>query len=127
MLLVDLYFPDGFKLVKREDVKGQWPKPPKGPKKPGIDDFLVRAVLQDPHLSRIYSQSPPVQQSMTIIKTNSYKVAWEHEKLRQNTSEPLDEMAAMFDTEVHSFGIKYELRADNLKDVITGELHVAVT
>ena len=61
-----------------------------------LSDKIIGGI---PHLSRIYSQSPPVQQSMTIIKTNSYKVAWEHEKLRQNTSEPLDEMAAMFDTE----------------------------
>jgi hypothetical protein len=61
---------------------------------------------------------------MSIRKTKSYDVDWEHEKLRQKTSEPLDDLAIIFDSEMRSFEITFALRADNLKAVTRGSLHV---
>jgi len=65
-----------------------------------------------------------VRESLSIRKTNSYDVEWEHGKVRQNTSVPLDGMSAMFDSEIHSFEVTYEIRADNLREVTRGSVHV---
>ena len=129
---VKLHFPDGFKLVKSSRSKELWPRSPSLPKKPGIGDTLAglgRAFQHTPSLASAFahSQSDYIPDSLTITKTNSYDVVWEHPKLRQNTSEPLDEMSAIFDSDASSFEIAYELRADNLRTVISGSLHVVIS
>jgi hypothetical protein len=122
---ISLRFPDGFKLVKRKEVSKYFPKPPNEPTKPGIEGILPAGLRSaEMFTPTFHMPTAPVKESISIIKTNSYDVVWERQKLRQNTSEPLDEMAAIFTSQLRSFEITFELRADNLRAVVPGKLHV---
>lgn len=124
-VLVKVHFPDGFKLIKLEALPNEYPKFPEGPKKPGFDFAILRGLQN----STMFLSSPRLatkaaKPSMSIKKTHSYEVEWEHAKLRQNTSEALDELTAVFESKISSFKITFELRADNLRKVVKGNLHV---
>ena len=126
-VLVNLHFPDGFKLIKAEALEKQYPKFPKVPKKPGFDRVGILPDLWNFRMP-VPNISIPVasKSALTITKTNSYDVEWEHQKLRQNTSEPLDELMAVFESKLNSFEIIFQLRADNLRAVVSGSLYVVV-
>jgi hypothetical protein len=129
-ILVRLHFADGFKLIEAEDLSKEFPKSPKKPKKPGFDPQLLGRGWNDPKIftpPSLALLSPQTRKSISIRKTNSYDVEWEHEKLRQNMSEPLDELVAVFESEVRSFAIDYEIRADNLRSVAKDTLHVVAS
>ena len=125
-ILVTLHFPDGFKLIEAEDLSDEFPKLPKRPKRPGFDPELLRAGLQTPRTFFPSALTSQPTKGISIKKTNSYHVEWEHEKLRQDTFEPLHELIALFESEPQSFEITYEIRADNLRAVAQGSLHVVV-
>lgn len=47
-VLLSLHFPDGFKLVKADELEDEYPDFPREPQKPGIGDALLRAsALRD--------------------------------------------------------------------------------
>jgi hypothetical protein len=113
-------------MIEAEDLSDEFPKLPKRPKRPGFDPELLRAGLQTPRTFFPSAFTSQPTKGISIKKTNSYDVEWEHEKLRQDTFEPLDELIALFESELHSFEITYEIRADNLRAIAQGGLHVVV-
>ena len=127
---VKLHFPDGLDLIEAEDLVQHLPRPPKAPEKPGHLRAMERLSELNSNMGGLSAFRAaavgPAREAISIKKTNSYDVEWVTEKLRQRSSEPLDELAAIMEPECGSFHIGYEVRADNLADVVTGQLHVII-
>jgi hypothetical protein len=64
--------------------------------------------------------------SLSIRETNSYEVAWQIPKLRQEFVSSIDPIVLLYDDEPFSFSIDYRMVADNLPESVSGKLHVIV-
>ena len=127
-----LHFPDGFNLYD-EDDKPEIPEVPDSPPLPRNRGEL----LYSPLLTRDFSslaRTPhylPTQSNVSapeIKRSNSYKVAYEVERLKQHMNESLDPLYVVFDSveSAASFRVDYRINVADLPDETTGALHVTV-
>ena len=126
-VLVNLHFPNGFKLFERDDdpeFLTDLPNPPRRPgdKRGDLHQIYNMANIGLDKIHALNSSSP----SLSIRETNSYEVAWQIPKLRQEFVSSIDPIVLLYDDEPFSFSIDYRMVADNLPESVSGKLHVIV-
>jgi hypothetical protein len=138
---VFLFFPDGFRLAREENL----PKvstPPQPPSKPrtqmekmlgsitGVDWMLQSIVPEPPHLRGLFESigPPPNVSAPDIRQTNSYEVEVHVQKVKHNLHEEFDPLYILFRSyeSAQSFHIDYRILAANVPQEVTGKLHVVI-
>lgn len=130
-----IYFPDGFKVLSKDDL----PEKPDEPEKP-----IPPRTLQDtlygfrnfsiPDLTPIipYNINPNVNLNLPsgprIKKTNSYDVNYDIPKLKHGLICELDSLYILFKSIslAKSFNIEYSILADNLPEPSEGILNIVI-
>lgn len=136
---VFLYFPDGFEILDEDDISEY--AEPELPDKPipprtvyeklvrqataGMYPFNYKSMM--PSLDNISPMNLGLDYSLVSIeKTNSYKVQFKVEKLKQNldiTLAPIWLLFCSYD-EVKSFSFNYVINVENYPDEFKGEYHI---
>ena len=134
---IHMHFPDGFRLLSEADLPSlpDLPTPPAKPRTP-IDK------LSNPDITAGLPSIPNYRDMTTLVdfgirgnvsdpeieRGNSYNVKLNVGRIKHNTSVPLPLLCLVFESfsVAKSFTIDYELHADNLPDMESGQLHVAI-
>lgn len=129
-----LHFPDGFALYTPENLplNPQRPPPPQPPRteleilQEGITRGFQNTLHYPPQIDYGAFDPPSNVSRPEIRRTNSYDVSISARRLKQRTSDPLEQMIVVFDSReaVGSFRIDYRINAANVPDEVTGQLHV---
>ena len=125
-VLVNMHFPDGMKVLAKEEWKELLLAMPEPPDLPGT--FKGYRHLFDNPLSYLPDIRPVNihAPSLSIRQTNSFEADWHVPKLRQDRASEIDPICVVFDTKPFSFQIDYHIIADNLPKKAIGKLHVVV-
>ncbi|MBP7556011.1 MAG: hypothetical protein KA821_07100 [Chitinophagaceae bacterium] len=128
-----MHFPDGFDIIKEDDIPsaGKKPSPPHKPKHafdfqvstPSIDlASLLHPVRHQADLSHFNANVG----SPSVRKTNSYDVNVHIRSVKHNQSEQLDTLWLKYDDmrNAKGFTIDYQIMAANIPQVVTGKLNV---
>jgi hypothetical protein len=133
-----MHFPDGFDLLKEEDL----PKPPKPPVPPSPPmsqmerlfdhNNLWRDSLISPHFNLPHDfnrvEPPPNVSAPRIRRTNSYDVNIHILRVKHLLKVKFDELFIMFKSyeDAQSFHVNYEILAANLPQKTEGSLHIII-
>jgi hypothetical protein len=133
-VLIDMHFPDGFRLIN----EGQLPKTPTAPDAPERPKTELERITQGFRMPDIYpmrdirsladvgTPTPRNVSSPAIRRTNSFDVRVHVTKINHGFAAPIDPLFIIFDTieGARSFQIEYEIHAANLIEPAQGPLHV---
>ncbi len=126
---VEIYFPDGFELVLKEDLP-KFKKKPELPYKPKhrydilssfkMPNILTPHLFGSPNIPEINESNP------SIKKTNSYNVTHHLKTLKHNQNFNFSTLYAKFPdiNKAKGFTLDYKLIISNVPNVITGQLHI---
>lgn len=125
-LRIKMHFPDGFELLEEKDLEECLEEMPEPPIHPGnrnrawnLDDYRF-PVASLPSIKDLKIHGP----HLSIEKTNSYNLRWELLKLQQGEHYSIGPMALIFEAAPFSFAITCEVVADNVPEIVRGELSV---
>ncbi|TMI93027.1 MAG: hypothetical protein E6H08_11020 [Bacteroidetes bacterium] len=129
---IHLHFPDGFDVLKENDLP-KAKKKPEAPYKPkhrldiqtNFPLLNYAPVLSSSHIPYIGDINSNVS-GPTIKRTNSFDVKFHVKNLKHNQSCTLDPLYLKFDDidKASGFSIDYKLLLGNLPHPVTGRLHV---
>lgn len=129
---VNLHFPDGFKVLEKDEWKDLKPNPPSPPSKPKTRNVINS--INFPSLNNIYNTpsysnlKPSNITGISIKKTNSYDVSLNVKYLKHTQNENILDLVILFESfeKIKSFSISYSIVAANIPKEEIGTLNVVL-